>query len=116
MTDDPGPMPNGPSSNGLTGDATITDDIVLTGFYSKDIRFPVIVSRRPQFATNTRQTSLQDEGSDAMNGAVDFANAYVVLQTNSKHEGHGVVSPIADQFEELGLMINLVDFYNWPWQ
>lgn len=28
-----------------------------------------------------------------MNGAVDFSNPYCVLQTNSEHEGHGVVSP-----------------------
>ena len=27
-----------------------------------------------------------------MNGAVDFSNPYCVLQTNSKYEGHGVVS------------------------
>lgn len=39
------------------------------------------------------RTSLQDEGSDAMNGAVDFSNPYCVLQTNSEYEGHGVVSP-----------------------
>ena len=37
------------------------------------------------------QTSLQDEGSDAMNGAVDFSNPYCVLETNSKYQGHGVV-------------------------
>lgn len=27
-----------------------------------------------------------------MNGAVDFSNPYCVLQTDSEHEGHGVVS------------------------
>ena len=41
--------------------------------------------------SDSTQTSLQDEGSDAMNGAVDFSNPYCVLQTNSGHEGHGVV-------------------------
>ena len=51
-----------------------------------------------------------------MNGAVDFANAYVVFQTNSIHEGHGVVSPFTDRFGKARLMIASVDLYNWPWQ
>ena len=32
-----------------------------------------------------------------MNGAVDFANPYVVFKTNSEHEGHGVVSSAIDE-------------------
>ncbi|CAD6579540.1 MAG: L-galactonate dehydratase [Alectoria sarmentosa] len=67
-------------ANGATGVKTIDrhkdfEAITITGYYTRDIRFP---------------TSLQDEGSDAMNGAVDFSNPYCVLQTNSEYEGHGV--------------------------
>ena len=83
---------NGAAASKTNG-STKFDDITITGFYSKDIRFPVglEITGEPSL-TDNRQTSLQDEGSDAMNGAVDFSNPYVVLKTNSEHEGHGVVS------------------------
>ena len=37
------------------------------------------------------QTSLDDTGSDAMNGAVDFSCAYCILKTDSDFTGHGMV-------------------------
>ncbi len=41
------------------------------------------------------QTSLDDTGSDAMNGAVDFSTAYCILKTDSDFTGHGVVGSLS---------------------
>ncbi len=47
----------------------------ITGVTARDIRFP---------------TSLNLDGSDAMNTAPDYSAAYVVLHTDGDHEGHGL--------------------------
>lgn len=52
-------------------------EVTITGFKSRDVRFP---------------TSLDKTGSDAMNAAGDYSAAYCVLETDSKHSGHGMVS------------------------
>lgn len=51
-------------------------DITITGFRSRDVRFP---------------TSLDKTGSDAMNAAGDYSAAYCILDTDSPHAGHGMV-------------------------
>jgi hypothetical protein len=53
-------------------------EIIITGWDTKDVRFP---------------TSLDKTGSDAMNAAGDYSAAYCILQTNSKFSGHGMVGP-----------------------
>jgi hypothetical protein len=53
-------------------------EITITGWESKDVRFP---------------TSLDKTGSDAMNAAGDYSAAYCILQTDSKFSGHGMVNP-----------------------
>lgn len=52
-------------------------EITITGFASRDVRFP---------------TSLDKTGSDAMNAAGDYSSAYCILETDSKYTGHGMVS------------------------
>lgn len=52
-------------------------EITITGFQSRDVRFP---------------TSLDKTGSDAMNAAGDYSAAYCILETDSQHAGHGMVS------------------------
>lgn len=52
-------------------------EITITGFKSRDVRFP---------------TSLDKTGSDAMNAAGDYSAAYCILQTDSDFAGHGMVS------------------------
>lgn len=52
-------------------------EVTITGFKSRDVRFP---------------TSLDKTGSDAMNAAGDYSAAYCILETDSKHSGHGMVS------------------------
>jgi L-galactonate dehydratase len=52
-------------------------EVTITGFRSRDVRFP---------------TSLDKTGSDAMNAAGDYSAAYCILETDSKHSGHGMVS------------------------
>ena len=47
----------------------------ITGFRTHDARF---------------QTSAQLDGSDAMNPDPDYSAAYVVLETDGEHEGHGL--------------------------
>lgn len=54
-------------------------DITLTDIRVKDIRFP---------------TSQSLVGSDAMNSDPDYSAAYVVLETDSKYEGHGLTFTI----------------------
>jgi L-fuconate dehydratase len=47
----------------------------ITGFRTHDVRF---------------QTSAQLDGSDAMNPDPDYSAAYVILETDGDHEGHGL--------------------------
>lgn len=51
----------------------------ITGIRTHDLRFP---------------TSEQLDGSDAMNPDPDYSAAYVVLETNGPHEGHGLTFTI----------------------
>lgn len=51
----------------------------ITNIRTLDIRFP---------------TSLQLDGSDAMNPDPDYSAAYVVLETNGNHQGHGLAFTI----------------------
>jgi len=51
----------------------------ITGIRTHDLRFP---------------TSASLDGSDAMNPDPDYSAAYVVLETNSPHEGHGLTFTI----------------------
>lgn len=51
-------------------------EITITGFKSRDVRFP---------------TSLDKTGSDAMNAAGDYSAAYCILETDSQYAGHGMV-------------------------
>ena len=46
----------------------------ITGLTTHDLRFP---------------TSDSLDGSDAMNPDPDYSAAYVVLETDGDHEGHG---------------------------
>lgn len=47
----------------------------ITGFTTRDVRF---------------ETSAQLDGSDAMNPDPDYSAAYVVLETDGAHQGHGL--------------------------
>ena len=51
-------------------------DITITGWTTRDVRFP---------------TSLDKTGSDAMNAAGDYSSAYCILETDSAYSGHGMV-------------------------
>jgi L-fuconate dehydratase len=51
----------------------------ITGLRVHDVRFP---------------TSLHLDGSDAMNPDPDYSAAYVILETDSEHEGHGLTFTI----------------------
>ena len=51
----------------------------ITGFRSYDLRFP---------------TSEELDGSDAMNPDPDYSAAYVVLETDTHTEGHGLTFTI----------------------
>jgi L-galactonate dehydratase len=53
--------------------------IRITGYKVRDIRFP---------------TSLDGTGSDAMNEAGDYSAAYIILETDSELEGHGMTFTI----------------------
>ncbi|MCJ1385830.1 L-galactonate dehydratase [Xylographa soralifera] len=53
--------------------------LTITGFTSKDVRFP---------------TSLDKTGSDAMNAAGDYSSAYCILTTDSEYTGHGMTFTI----------------------
>lgn len=48
-------------------------DVVITGFKTRDVRFP---------------TSLDQTGSDAMNDVGDYSAAFCVLETDSTHVGN----------------------------
>ncbi|KAI0851128.1 enolase C-terminal domain-like protein [Daldinia vernicosa] len=54
-------------------------EITITGFRTRDVRFP---------------TSLDKTGSDAMNAAGDYSSAYCILETDSKFTGHGMTFTI----------------------
>jgi L-galactonate dehydratase len=51
-------------------------EITITGWTTRDVRFP---------------TSLDKTGSDAMNAAGDYSSAYCILKTDSSYTGHGMV-------------------------
>lgn len=53
--------------------------LAITGLDVRDIRFP---------------TSRQRDGSDAMNPDPDYSAAYVVLESNGPHQGHGLTFTI----------------------
>ena len=53
--------------------------LTITGLRTVDVRFP---------------TSLQLDGSDAMNPDPDYSAAYVVLETDGAHQGHGLTFTI----------------------
>ena len=53
--------------------------VKIVGCRTRDIRFP---------------TSIQADGSDAMNPDPDYSAAYVVLRTDSGIEGHGLTFTI----------------------
>jgi L-fuconate dehydratase len=54
-------------------------DMLIRRLHVRDIRFP---------------TSRQLDGSDAMNPDPDYSAAYVVLETDSPHQGHGLTFTI----------------------
>ncbi len=58
-------------------------DITITGWVTRDVRFP---------------TSLDKTGSDAMNAAGDYSAAYCILQTDSDFTGHGMVGCRSPEF------------------
>ncbi len=53
--------------------------VQITGIRTRDLRFP---------------TSQSLDGSDAMNPDPDYSAAYVVLETNGDHQGHGLTFTI----------------------
>ncbi|KAI6870849.1 L-galactonate [Hortaea werneckii] len=53
--------------------------VTITGATTRDCRFP---------------TSLDKTGSDAMNAAGDYSAAYVILETDTQHKGHGMTFTI----------------------
>lgn len=57
-------------------------EITITGWDTKDVRFP---------------TSLDKTGSDAMNAAGDYSAAYCILKTDSEFSGHGMVRLVLSQ-------------------
>ncbi|KID77879.1 L-galactonate dehydratase [Metarhizium brunneum] len=57
----------------------MAQEITITGFETRDVRFP---------------TSLDKTGSDAMNAAGDYSSAYCILQTDSQYSGHGMTFTI----------------------
>lgn len=54
-------------------------DVIIRHAEVRDVRFP---------------TSLQMDGSDAMNRDPDYSAAYVILHTNTAHSGHGLTFTI----------------------
>ncbi|CCE30360.1 uncharacterized protein CPUR_04208 [Claviceps purpurea 20.1] len=66
------------NNNELPGDV-MSEEITITGFRTRDVRFP---------------TSLDKTGSDAMNAACDYSSAYCILETNSSFSGHGMTFTI----------------------
>ncbi|KAF4462999.1 L-alanine-DL-glutamate epimerase s of enolase superfamily [Fusarium albosuccineum] len=54
-------------------------EITITGWKTRDVRFP---------------TSLDGTGSDAMNAAGNYSSAYCILETDSKYTGHGMTFTI----------------------
>ncbi|EEU40518.1 uncharacterized protein NECHADRAFT_66837 [Fusarium vanettenii 77-13-4] len=54
-------------------------EITITGWRTRDVRFP---------------TSLDGTGSDAMNAAGNYSSAYCILETDSKYTGHGMTFTI----------------------
>ncbi|KAH7275921.1 L-galactonate dehydratase [Fusarium solani] len=54
-------------------------EITITGWKTRDVRFP---------------TSLDGTGSDAMNAAGNYSSAYCILETDSQYTGHGMTFTI----------------------
>lgn len=54
-------------------------EITITGWNTRDVRFP---------------TSLDGTGSDAMNAAGNYSSAYCILETDSEYTGHGMTFTI----------------------
>ncbi len=75
---------------------TATTMVTITGFETRDVRFPVCgvgCCCLDVFADDFfTQTSLDKTGSDAMNAAGDYSAAYCILSTDSEFTGHGMVS------------------------
>ncbi|MCJ1255476.1 L-galactonate dehydratase [Lignoscripta atroalba] len=65
--------------------------VTITGYVSKDVRFP---------------TSLDRTGSDAMNAAGDYSAAYCILNTDSNYTGHGMTFTIGRGNEIVCAAIN----------
>ncbi|EFX02777.1 mandelate racemase muconate lactonizing enzyme family protein [Grosmannia clavigera kw1407] len=68
-------------------------DITITGWVTRDVRFP---------------TSLDKTGSDAMNAAGDYSSAYCILQTDSEYSGHGMTFTIGRGNDLVTAAINYV--------
>ncbi|KAJ5133481.1 hypothetical protein N7526_004846 [Penicillium atrosanguineum] len=67
--------------------------VKITGFTTRDVRFP---------------TSLDKTGSDAMNAAGDYSSAYCILNTDSEYTGHGMTFTIGRGNEIVCAAISLV--------
>ncbi|MBO3746414.1 L-fuconate dehydratase [Streptosporangiaceae bacterium NEAU-GS5] len=70
--------------------------VVVTSMETYDIRFP---------------TSLELDGSDAMNPDPDYSAAYVVLRTNGEHEGHGFAFTIGRGNDVQAIAIRALEPY-----
>ncbi|KAF1928096.1 enolase C-terminal domain-like protein [Didymella exigua CBS 183.55] len=68
-------------------------DPVITGFKTRDVRFP---------------TSLDQTGSDAMNDVGDYSAAFCVLETSSGHAGHGMTFTIG---RGNGLVVQAIPYF-----
>lgn len=86
------------NNNELPGDV-MSEEITITGFRTRDVRFP---------------TSLDKTGSDAMNTACDYSSAYCILETNSSFSGHGMVSALPCLFSVFTNLLFTVAFFLWP--
>ncbi|KAJ6030420.1 uncharacterized protein N7446_000517 [Penicillium canescens] len=67
--------------------------VKITGFSTRDVRFP---------------TSLDKTGSDAMNAAGDYSSAYCIITTDSEHSGHGMTFTIGRGNEIVCAAISLL--------
>ena len=76
-------------------------EITITGWDTRDIRFP---------------TSLDKTGSDAMNTAGDYSAAYCILKTDSRYTGHGMVCSIEGVVFLFTLCSRFSDLHHRPWQ
>jgi hypothetical protein len=70
------PLTRPAAHNGTQQTTAAMAEITITGWTTRDVRFP---------------TSLDKTGSDAMNAAGDYSSAYCILETDSSYTGHGMV-------------------------